>query len=56
VTRGTTICCGLLATIALTSTPEPVALVPARSLWTLALNNQLTLPPAYDRRRAYFSI
>jgi outer membrane protein assembly factor BamB len=42
--------------MALAKAPEPVALVPVRSVWTLALNNQLTLPPAYDATRAYFSI
>src|SRR5215471_18581838 len=42
--------------MALAKAPEPVALVPVRSVWTLALNNQITLPPAYDETRAYFSI
>src|SRR5215470_13432840 len=42
--------------MALAKAPEPVALVPVRSVWTLALNNQITLPPAYDDTRAYFSI
>ncbi len=34
----------------------PVSLFPVRSVWTLALNNQLTIPPAYDSKRAYFAI
>src|SRR5262245_21007170 len=49
-------CCSALALLALAKTPEPVPLVPARAVWTLALNNQLTLPPAYDSSRVYFSI
>jgi outer membrane protein assembly factor BamB len=56
VTRGTTICCSALALIALARKPEPMALVPIRTVWTLALNNQLTTAPAYDDRRAYFAI
>jgi outer membrane protein assembly factor BamB len=31
-------------------------LFPVRTLWTLALNNQLTFPPAYDATRAFFAI
>jgi outer membrane protein assembly factor BamB len=42
--------------MALAKAPEPVPLVPVRSVWTLALNNQITLPPAYDQTRVYFSI
>jgi outer membrane protein assembly factor BamB len=34
----------------------PLSLFPVRSMWTLALNNQLTVPAAYDREHAYFSI
>jgi len=34
----------------------PLLLFPTRQVWTLALNNQLTLPPAYDSTRAFFSI
>lgn len=34
----------------------PLSLFPVRSIWTLALNNQLTVPAAYDRERAYFAI
>jgi outer membrane protein assembly factor BamB len=69
VTRGTTICCSavaLIATAAGASSPaidssatrasEPFALVPTQTAWTLALNNQITVAPAYDGPRAYFSI
>jgi len=35
---------------------KPLLLFPTRPLWTLALNNQLTAPPAYDGARAFFSI
>ena len=31
-------------------------LFPTRPVWTLALNNQITVPPAYDDTRAFFSI
>jgi outer membrane protein assembly factor BamB len=34
----------------------PLLLFPTRPIWTLALNNQLTVPPAYDGTRAFFSI
>lgn len=30
--------------------------MPVRTVWTLALNNQLTFAPAFDAERAYFSI
>jgi outer membrane protein assembly factor BamB len=36
--------------------PLPPPLFPVRPVWTLALNNQLTLPPAYDSSHAFFSI
>jgi outer membrane protein assembly factor BamB len=36
--------------------PEPVTLVPVRPVWTLALNNLLTSPAAFDGTRAYFPI
>jgi len=36
--------------------PEPLALFPPRSVWTLALNSQLTVPPAFDATHAYFGI
>jgi outer membrane protein assembly factor BamB len=35
---------------------SPNELLPLETVWTLALNNQLTAPPAYDRSRAYFPI
>jgi outer membrane protein assembly factor BamB len=34
----------------------PDALFPVRTVWTLALNNPLTVPPAYDATHAFFSI
>jgi eukaryotic-like serine/threonine-protein kinase len=34
----------------------PPPLFPVRTVWTLALNNQLTLPPAYDPALAFFAI
>jgi outer membrane protein assembly factor BamB len=33
-----------------------LALVPTRDLWTLALNNPITAPPATDGERVFFSI
>jgi outer membrane protein assembly factor BamB len=33
-----------------------VSLFPTQPLWTLALNSQLTVPPAYSRSRAFFAI
>jgi outer membrane protein assembly factor BamB len=56
VSRRTTICCSAVALLALAKAPEPVPLVPVRAIWTLALNNQLALPPAYDESRAFFPI
>jgi outer membrane protein assembly factor BamB len=46
------------ATPAFRNRPDlgPLALVPARPLWTLALNAQLTRPPAYDDANGYFAI
>jgi outer membrane protein assembly factor BamB len=35
---------------------EPLSLFPVRSIWTLALNNQLAVPAAYDGERGYFAI
>jgi outer membrane protein assembly factor BamB len=35
---------------------EPIELLPLRSLWTLALNNQLTAQPGYDATTGYFPI
>ena len=34
----------------------PPSLLPVAPVWALALNNQLTAPPAYDETRVYFSI
>lgn len=34
----------------------PMSLFPTRGAWTLALNNRLMAPPAYDDIRAYFAI
>jgi outer membrane protein assembly factor BamB len=34
----------------------PPSLFPTQPVWTLALNNQLTAPPAYDERQVYFPI
>src|SRR5436309_109167 len=36
-------------------TPMP-AIVPARGVWTLVLNSQLTIAPAYDATHAYFPL
>ena len=33
-----------------------MALFPVRTVWVLALNNQLSAPPAYDREHVYFPI
>jgi outer membrane protein assembly factor BamB len=58
----TTICCSAVALIALCAglraqpAAPPQSLFPARALWTLALNNALTVPPAYDGARGFFSI
>ena len=35
---------------------EPLSLLPIRAVWTLALNNQLTAAPAFDKDYVYFSI
>jgi outer membrane protein assembly factor BamB len=59
VTHGTTICCSavaLAATVLLAKTPEPIALVPVRPVWVLALNSHLTVPPSYDGTRGFFAI
>src|SRR5260221_2922965 len=34
----------------------PLALFPLQMLWTLALNNSLTAPPAFDASRGFFPI
>src|SRR5258707_6351836 len=66
VTAGrTTRCCSAVALIsccvaAIAAAPKadrtPLLLFPTRPLWTLPLNNQLTVPPAYDATRVFFSI
>jgi len=38
------------------SAPAPLSLFPVRTVWTLALNNQLTVPPVYSGLHAYFAI
>jgi outer membrane protein assembly factor BamB len=35
---------------------KPPPLLPVRPVWALALNNQLTAPPAYDDSHVFFSI
>src|SRR5262249_49389693 len=61
----TTRCCSALALIgcvlatihaAPKADPTPLLLFPARPVWTLALNNQLTLAPVFDATHAFFSI
>ena len=62
----TTRCCSALALISccgiapIDAQPKsdrgPLLLFPTRPVWTLALNNQMTAPPAYDATRAFFSI
>lgn len=63
----TTRCCSAVAlivaasvAIAAQATPKgdqtPLSLFPVQTLWTLPLNNQLTVAPAYDERRGYFAI
>jgi outer membrane protein assembly factor BamB len=46
--------CGVVGLEARQALPPP--LFPVRTVWTLALNNQLTRPPAYDPTHAFFSI
>jgi outer membrane protein assembly factor BamB len=62
---GTTRCCSAIALIVCSavaigaepkSDRKPFLLFPTRQVWTLALNNQLTVPPAYDATRAFFTI
>ena len=36
--------------------PTPLALFPLKTLWTVALNNTLTAPPAYDGTRGFFPL
>ena len=60
--RTTTICCSaaaLIASIALAPGKVdrgPISFFPIRTVWSLALNNQLRQPPAYDAARGYFAI
>src|SRR5207248_9831409 len=63
--RRTTRCCSAVALLAVWSSPSaasaphdnlPLPLFPTRPVWTLALNNQLAVPPAYDATRAFFSL
>jgi len=35
---------------------EPLSLFPVQTLWTIALNNQLTAPPAFDGSEGFFPI
>ena len=62
VRRTTTICCSaaaLIASIALAPAKvdrRPISFFPIRTVWSLALNNQLRQPPAYDATRGYFAI
>jgi outer membrane protein assembly factor BamB len=39
-----------------TSAPEPLSLFPVVPRWSLALASQLTVPPAYDDQRVFFSL
>ena len=66
-TRRTTRCCSAVALIAIASLtlgaqttrsgdPASLGLFPVHTVWTLALNNQLTAPPAYSELHAYFAI
>jgi outer membrane protein assembly factor BamB len=59
----TTICCRSLVIIAFCGVvvwaqqkSEPGGLFPVQSVWVLALNNPVTVPPAYDSTSAFFSI
>src|SRR5262245_37531432 len=42
--------------VAAPKAPPPLALVPTRPLWGLALNSTIAQRPAYDATRAYFSL
>jgi outer membrane protein assembly factor BamB len=62
-TRTTTRSCSAVALIAvgflaLGKKPEPAppSLFPVQPLWTLALNSQITVPPAFDGSIGYFAI
>ena len=59
----TTRCCRSFALIAACGVvlladqkPDSGGLFPVQTAWTLALNNQLTLPPAFDATSSFFSI
>lgn len=67
MTSGTTICCSAAVLFALLTVPTgprastdrpiaPLSLVPARAVWTLALNSPLAAPPAYDATRVFFAL
>ena len=50
-------CCGIAPSVAQPKSDRtPLLLFPTRPVWTLALNNQITVAPAYDATRAFFSI
>lgn len=46
----------IAAQITRRSAQTPVLLFPVRAVWTLALNNPLTVPPVYSGSHAYFAI
>lgn len=46
----------IAAQITRQSAQTPVSLFPVRAVWTLALNNPLTVPPVYSGSHAYFAI
>src|SRR5262245_32890727 len=61
----TTRCCSAVALIALSVVSvagsekvdlTPLGLFPTRQIWTLALNSQITVPPAYDLEHVFFGI
>src|SRR5262245_1106741 len=61
----TTRCCSAVALIALSVVSvagsekvdlTPLGLFPTRQIWTLALNSQITVPPAYDPAHVFFGI
>ena len=68
-TRWTTRCCSAVALLTLASPAlaaqstgaevdpsAPRSLFPVRTVWTLPLNNQITVAPAYDAGQGYFAI
>lgn len=61
--RTTTTSCSAVALIAVgvlalrgPIAPAPLSLFPVQPLWSLALNNQVTVPPAFDGAIGYFAI